>query len=69
MKIPKKIRRLYCRVVEWEEEASFYSPGARWIYGGEYWAVPMKAIVPIWIKRVNEDEYIENHVDEDIYVD
>lgn len=46
--------------VTWDEECSGYTPGARWVYGGEYYAVTCEAWVPAYIEELGEEEvYLE----------
>ena len=42
--------------VAWDEECSGYTPGATWVYGGEYYAVGCVAWVPAYIVELGEEE-------------
>ncbi len=48
---------------EFEDEVSSYTPGARWVYGGEYFAATMRCRIPKRIESKPElvDEFIERH--------
>ena len=47
--------------VTWDEECSGYTPGAKWVYGGEYYAVGCVAWVPAYIVELGEeDAYLDD---------
>ncbi len=51
----------YPVLVTWDEECSGFTPGARWIYGGEYYAIEVSAWVPAYIEELGEEEsYLES---------
>jgi hypothetical protein len=48
---------------EFEDEVSSYTPGARWVYGGEYFAATLRCRIP---KRIVDkshlvDEFVNRH--------
>ena len=46
----------YPAYVTWDEECSGYTPGARWVYGSEYYVVTRSAWVPAYIVELGEEE-------------
>ena len=53
------IKACEVEILEWEEEASYYTPGSYWVYGSEYYAVKCVACVP---KAIANSEYWEEKV-------
>ena len=63
MRMRLRLRRIWCRVVEVDEECSSFTKGAIW--GMEYYYIPVKYLIPFWITKDREEEYIENNLGND----
>jgi len=62
-----KLRRIWCRVVEVDEECSPFTKGAIWSM--EYHYIPVRYLIPFWITEDREEEYIEsNHGNDWLYL-
>lgn len=53
--------------VTWEEDCSGFEPGARWVYGGEYYVVKCAAWVPVYIEETMDEETYLTTLREDLY--
>ena len=64
----KKVKRGY-RKFEWEDETSMYDPKGRWLGGSECYERTYKAMIPVRLKEENALDWIEEHYEEDIWLD
>ena len=58
----------YPVLVTWDEECSGYTPGARWMHGGEYYVATCSAWVPAYIVELGEEEAYLSDLEEEAYL-
>ena len=59
LRLRRVVRRAWCREHEYWEETSIYDPEGIW-QGLDYKMVRVRALIPLWIKTDEIDEYIDN---------